>query len=700
MRQTLISFLFFFALLLLELTLPQDAQYASVFFLPELSGALFVFLGLGFGQVAYATRGLFESNFRHRPQTPFQILPFSGVVLLLYVLCFLTNEHLWIPSLVIFAGFGFKGASLYNRLPATPIVTGAASAGILIALCFSTIADLSTGIVSSFAISLLAIMDSLIRSHQQTRWKSATQFLAVTASALAWHYFDPAPLVPRVFRGRESAVVKVSETHWASMFRTEVFRHTERPLHVIVTNGKRAIELENTPLPEDTKRFLNLPKGRTNALVIGPAGGRNVKRLLDLGYERVVAVDINPMVFHIIRNQFAEESSGVYNDPRVLTVTQDGRQFVKTTSERFDLIYINTVTTGSSPGIFYGQFESSIYTANSVEEMFQKLNLGGAVVFHDTRGNIPIENSGNSFVSEIAKSYACSPILQHATIQSSFADQQESDWISPKIGKFHRHNHKLALIKADTPSGESTTSEPSSLGHDCDRLITDDKPYFTLTRWSKSLLMKINAVALIAFVCLITLFQRARKKNHSAASILSLSGMAYALGLTAAGGSIMFQIGHPNGVVPFILFLSFITGVVAFFLQNLLRQNMVSGSLLLITLSAVSMYILFAGAIGSITSDPVRIASLMGVLFLPFLLLELPFMMMLKSETARADVLTLENLGSLLGIVIGISLRGVVGFSTMLIASIGVSIACVTWILISFNKSQEQNNQSEPVPEE
>jgi SAM-dependent methyltransferase len=86
--------------------------------------------------------------------------------------------------------------------------------------------------------------------------------------------------------------------------------------------------------------------GRTyrTVLNIGAGGGREVLAALHHGASRVVAVDVSEVVVDdIMKGQLREFSRGLYLDPRVEAIADEGRTFTERSSETFDLIEFSIV---------------------------------------------------------------------------------------------------------------------------------------------------------------------------------------------------------------------------------------------------------------------------------------------------------------------------------------------------------------------
>jgi spermidine synthase len=88
--------------------------------------------------------------------------------------------------------------------------------------------------------------------------------------------------------------------------------------------------------------------------------------------ERVVICEIEPLVPAVVADHFARENYGVVHDPRVEVVIDDGRHFVRTTPEKFDVIT-------SDPIHPWVKGAASLYTKEYFELCKRRLNPGGVV---------------------------------------------------------------------------------------------------------------------------------------------------------------------------------------------------------------------------------------------------------------------------------------------------------------------------------
>jgi spermidine synthase len=117
---------------------------------------------------------------------------------------------------------------------------------------------------------------------------------------------------------------------------------------------------------------------RPRVVAIGLGGGADVLNALRGDAASVVGVEINPMTVHAGRELFREFNGDILNRPGVEAVVAEGRSFLRSRDEHFDLIEINSVDTLSalSTGA-YVLSESFLYTADAVGDYLDHLAPGG-----------------------------------------------------------------------------------------------------------------------------------------------------------------------------------------------------------------------------------------------------------------------------------------------------------------------------------
>jgi len=123
---------------------------------------------------------------------------------------------------------------------------------------------------------------------------------------------------------------------------------------------------------------------------IGIGGGADVLNALVHGAESVVAVEINPETIRAGRQIFNDFNGDVLNHPKVEPVVAEGRSFLRSRPDRYDLIEINSVDTLSalSTGA-YVLSESYLYTADAIGDYLDHLKPGGTFAMAVADTNTP-----------------------------------------------------------------------------------------------------------------------------------------------------------------------------------------------------------------------------------------------------------------------------------------------------------------------
>ncbi|WP_415282679.1 hypothetical protein [Candidatus Nitrososphaera sp. FF02] len=112
-------------------------------------------------------------------------------------------------------------------------------------------------------------------------------------------------------------------------------------------------------------------------LVIGSGGGQDILMALAGGSDRVTAVEINPLIVSAVRG-FGDRAGNVYDHPQVELHIDDGRHFVGSSSERYDVITIKLVDSWAAElAGGYALSENYLYTVEAFQQYYRHLDDGG-----------------------------------------------------------------------------------------------------------------------------------------------------------------------------------------------------------------------------------------------------------------------------------------------------------------------------------
>ncbi len=121
------------------------------------------------------------------------------------------------------------------------------------------------------------------------------------------------------------------------------------------------------------------PGART--LIINPRGGLDVLVALRHGAGQVTVVEDNPLTVRAVRGRYAQFSGGLYDDPRVTLVVENGRTYVRRPGPRFDLIHLSlsdnfkVVNFGA-----YSLTEDYLHTVEAFQDLYRRLTDDGLLV--------------------------------------------------------------------------------------------------------------------------------------------------------------------------------------------------------------------------------------------------------------------------------------------------------------------------------
>jgi predicted membrane-bound spermidine synthase len=126
----------------------------------------------------------------------------------------------------------------------------------------------------------------------------------------------------------------------------------------------------------------NLRPG-AKSLIIGPGGGWDVSRALASGSRDVTGVEINPIIANtIMRRKYPRLSNNLYLRPDVHMYVEDGRSFVRRSSEKYEVIQATLVDTWASTAAgAFALSENNLYTTDAFRDYFSHLTDDGILAF-------------------------------------------------------------------------------------------------------------------------------------------------------------------------------------------------------------------------------------------------------------------------------------------------------------------------------
>jgi spermidine synthase len=197
-------------------------------------------------------------------------------------------------------------------------------------------------------------------------------------------------------------------TAWSSLSKVDVFKIPAAPdsgrprdgLSIIVDAGAAGTAIPD--LSSGVREYLAnsddfrhagyayLGKQHPKVLIIGSGAGREVLEGLAYGADSVTAVEINPVINQIATETLRPYWGGLFEQPEVHLVTEDGRSFVRRSHDRYDAII--SVQTMSDAALLSGAMtlsETYILTREAFEDYYDHLTPNGVLMMTRPKHQIP-----------------------------------------------------------------------------------------------------------------------------------------------------------------------------------------------------------------------------------------------------------------------------------------------------------------------
>jgi spermidine synthase len=119
---------------------------------------------------------------------------------------------------------------------------------------------------------------------------------------------------------------------------------------------------------------------KQDVLIIGSAGGREIKASLMYGARHVDAVEMVGTVVKLGKELYAKYNGNIYNHPAVDARVGEGRSFLRSTEKKYDIIQIYSNHTSSSIASGTGAMATTyLQTAEAYKEYFSHLKFDGVL---------------------------------------------------------------------------------------------------------------------------------------------------------------------------------------------------------------------------------------------------------------------------------------------------------------------------------
>ena len=129
---------------------------------------------------------------------------------------------------------------------------------------------------------------------------------------------------------------------------------------------------------------------RPKVLIIGSGAGREVLEALYYNASSITAVEINSIINDVVSNRMAKQWGGLFEQPEVHLVTEDGRSFVRRSKEKYDAIL--SLQTMSGAALTSGALtlsETYVLTLEAFEDYWNHLTPDGVLLISRPQYQLP-----------------------------------------------------------------------------------------------------------------------------------------------------------------------------------------------------------------------------------------------------------------------------------------------------------------------
>ncbi len=183
----------------------------------------------------------------------------------------------------------------------------------------------------------------------------------------------------------------VEFARWNAFSRVEVDRQGEARAIVIDADASTFImncDLAKWHGSQWESDLMSAPPALANVLrprgefaIIGPGGGVDVLRAVANGSPSVTGIEINPIIANtIMRGRYADYAMHLYERPEVHIHVTDGRSYLRSTPQQFDVVQMTLVDTWASTAAgAFALSENNLYTVEAFREYFEHLKPEGMI---------------------------------------------------------------------------------------------------------------------------------------------------------------------------------------------------------------------------------------------------------------------------------------------------------------------------------
>ena len=173
---------------------------------------------------------------------------------------------------------------------------------------------------------------------------------------------------------------RILDSRWDAFARTDlVDPGNGEALRIYVDGGAASV----MPSPDLAAKHLRdigffpfATEQPARVFIVGPGAGLDVTFAQQGRAQAITAVEVNAASIELTRD-WRSRNGGVYQQPNVTVLVDDGRGALRRSSEKYDLIYLSQVVTLAAERGGYALSENTVYTVDAFAEYLDHLTSDG-----------------------------------------------------------------------------------------------------------------------------------------------------------------------------------------------------------------------------------------------------------------------------------------------------------------------------------
>lgn len=315
-----------------------------------------------------------------------------------------TTQLFWVPLLLVlitlpFVFAGFFVSNVFSRAPgasATLYAYDLAGAAVGVGLYVLLISRLGgPGCVWFAATAGLVAVILAEATTLNVRMALIVFTVAVVGAAPSIDEHVPLRISSNKILGSPQARALPRDTAWSVTSAVDVVRTTQG-VSIVIDGGTAMTRLPSA----DPRKPVEPPRGlralpfalgtRESALVIGSGGGVEVRACLGAGVQRVLALEIDPVINKLVGGSLSRRIGEIFRSPKVELVTAEARAYLAAHPERFDTIMaFHTISNAAATSGAMSLAESYLLTEEALALLLSRLSDDGVLVMSRPEPQIP-----------------------------------------------------------------------------------------------------------------------------------------------------------------------------------------------------------------------------------------------------------------------------------------------------------------------